>query len=117
MHLIKNNTLISDLHRYYSGLGWSDYMDRDTWRVTEEEISPFLSNYSDELYYYRGDNKKRVFSNYPKINLIRLPNIEKLRFYASKKLMHHEHQSRAYNRIVSRVTKLRSLLRKELNIK
>jgi len=116
MHLIKNNTLISDLHRYYSGLGWSDYMDRDTWRVTEEEISPFLSNYSDELYYYRGDNKKRVFSNYPKINLIRLPNIEKLRFYASKKLMHHEHQARYYKRIVDRVTKLRELLRKELNI-
>ena len=117
MHLIKNKTLISDFHRYYSGLGWSDYMDRDTWQLTENEITPFLSNYSNELYYYRGDNKKRVYSNYPKINLTKLPDIEKLRFYASKKLMHHEHQAFYYNRIVDRVTKLRELLRKELNIK
>ena len=66
-------------------MGWSDYMDRDTWQLTENEITPFLSNYSNELYYYRGDNKKMVYSNYQKINLTKLPDIEKLRFYASKK--------------------------------
>ena len=31
-------------------------------------------------------------------------------------LKHHEHQARYYKRIVDRVTKLRELLRKELNI-
>ena len=39
----------------------SDYMDRDTWQFTENEITPFLSNYSNELYYYRGNNQYAKF--------------------------------------------------------
>ena len=116
MHLIRNKTLISDLHRYYSQLDYSNFMDRGTWKITEEEVTPFLSAYSNELYHYKGDNKKRVYKNYPKINLVKMPDIEKLRFYASKKLFYHEHQARQYELIVNRVTNLRQLLRKELNI-
>ena len=120
MHLIKNKSIITDLHRYYSSLKWTDYVDADTWRLTEEEITPFLSEYSNELYFdVRAESreKNRVYAIYPKLNLIKLPNIDKLRFYASKKLWHHEHQVRSYKRIVNRVTKLRELLRKELSAK
>ena len=120
MHLIKNKSIITDLHRYYSSLKWTDYVDADTWRLTEEEITPFLSEYSNELYFdVRAESreKNRVYAIYPKLNLIKLPNIDKLRFYASKKLWHHEHQVRWYKSIVNRVTKLRTLLRKELDIK
>ena len=120
MHLIKNKSIITDLHRYYSSLKWTDYVDADTWRLTEEEITPFLSEYSNELYFdVRAESreKNRVYAIYPKLNLIKLPDIDKLRFYASKKLWDHEHQVRWYKSIVNRVTKLRTLLRKELDIK
>ena len=60
--------------------------------------------------------KNKVFSIYPKINLTKLPNIEKLRFYASHKLWYHEHQVRAYEGIVKKVSNLRELLRKELDL-
>ena len=51
MHLINNKSLIRDLHSYYNLLNWTDYVDADTWRLSEEEISPFLSNYANELYF------------------------------------------------------------------
>ena len=106
MHLINNKSLIRDLHRYYNLLNWTDYVDADTWRLSEEEVSPFLSNYADELYFNRNDTTKKneVYSIYPKVNLVKLPEIEKLRFYASKKLWHHEHQARYYARIVGMVS-------------
>jgi hypothetical protein len=120
MHLIKNKTLIGDLHSYNSHLDWSDFMDRETWKYTYEEIVPFLSNYGNELHLYREREwykKNKVFAIYPKINLTKLPNIEKLRFYASHKLWFHEHQVREYKSIVKVVSNLRALLRKELDIK
>ena len=118
MHLINNKSLIRDLHRYYNLLNWTDYVDADTWRLSEEEVSPFLSNYADELYFNRNDTTKKneVYSIYPKVNLVKLPEIEKLRFYASKKLWHHEHQARYYARIVGIVSMLRESIREELNL-
>ena len=119
MHLIKNKTLIGDLHSYNSHLDWSDFMDRETWKYTYEEIVPFLSNYGNELHLYREREwykKNKVFAIYPKINLTKLPNIEKLRFYASHKLWYHEHQLRQYESIVKRVSDLRELLKKELDL-
>ena len=118
MHLINNKSLISDLHRYYTFLNWTDYVDADTWRLSEEEVGPFLSNYADELYFNRNDTTKKnvVYSIYPKINLVKLPEIEKLRFYASKKLWHHDHQARSYARIVREVSMLRESIREELNL-
>ena len=119
MHLIKNEILIRKLHSYNSSLEWSDYMDRNTWDYTYEEIVPFLSNYGNELYWSREKEwreKNRVFALYPKINLTKLPNIEKLRFYASHKLWYHEHQLRQYESIVKRVSDLRELLKKELDL-
>ena len=118
MHLIKNKNLIRDLHAYNSRLEWSDYMDEDSWKYSYEEIIPFLSNYSNELYLHRDKElrkKNRVFGPYPKINLTKLPDIEKLRFFASHKLWYHEHQFREYDGIVKRVSNLRKLLRQELD--
>lgn len=119
MHLIKNKNLISDLHSYNSYLEWTDFMDSDSWKYSYEEIVPFLSNYGNELYLHTDKElrkKNRVFGPYPKITLTKLPDIEKLRFYASHKLWYHEHQLRAYEGIVKRVSNLRELLRKELNL-
>ena len=119
MHLIKNKNLIGDLHSYYSSLKWSDYMDADAWKYSYEEIVPFLSNYGNELYLHRDKELRRknsVFGPYPKINLTKLPDIEKLRFYASHKLWYHEFQLRQYISIVKRVSNLRKLLRQELEL-
>lgn len=119
IELIQNKEIITKLHRYYSSLEWLEFMDSHSWKLSNENILPFLINYSNDYQYHRTEPAKsinKVYGNYPKINLIRLPETEKLRFYASTKLDHQTHQNFLYERVVERVTELRQLLREELGM-
>ena len=77
---------------------------------------PFIQNYSDELLYDRTIPKNKVYKNIPKINLFALPDIKKLRFNATQMLFWQKYSFSLYNRTIKRVTKIRKLLRQELDL-
>ena len=65
---------------------------------------------------YHYDKDSKIYKTIPKINLIKLPNIQKLRFNASSKMYWQKYSYSMYTRLVKRVEEIRHLLRVELEL-
>ena len=54
--------------------------------------------------------------NFPKVSLYRMPDINKIRFYASNMLTWQKYAKQQYESQVKKVIGIRELLRKELEL-
>jgi len=84
--------------------------------VEDTSILPFISNYADENLYDKQTPENEVYKNFPKVNLYKVPDIKKLRFFASNMLTWQKYTKGLYQRQVERVTEIRQLLREELDL-
>ena len=116
MDLVNNEELIINLHKYYTSLRFIKQIDKLQVDIIYNNLMPFIQNYSDELLYDRTIPKNKVYKNVPKINLFALPDIKKLRFNATQMLFWQKYSFSLYNRTIKRVTKIRKLLRQELDL-
>ena len=116
MDLVNNEKLIINLHKYYTSLRFIKQIDNLQVDIIYNNLMPFIQNYSDELLYDRTIPKNKVYKNVPKINLFALPDIKKLRFNATQMLFWQKYSFSLYNRTIKRVTKIRKLLRQELDL-
>jgi|TARA_B110000014_G_scaffold244494_1_gene215741 hypothetical protein len=116
MDLVNNEKLIINLHKYYTSLRFIKQIDKLQVDIIYNNLMPFIQNYSDELLYDRTIPKNKVYKNVPKINLFALPDIKKLRFNATQMLFWQKYSFSLYNRTIKRVTKIRKLLRQELDL-
>ena len=116
MDLVNNEKLIINLHKYYTSLRFIKQIDKLQVDIIYNNLMPFIQNYSDELLYDRTIPKNKVYKNIPKINLFALPDIKKLRFNATQMLFWQKYSFSLYNRTIKRVTKIRKLLRQELDL-
>ena len=116
MDLVNNEELIINLHKYYTSLRFIKQIDKLQVDIIYNNLMPFIQNYSDELLYDRTIPKNKVYKTVPKINLFALPDIKKLRFNATQMLFWQKYSFSLYNRTIKRVTKIRKLLRQELDL-
>ena len=116
MDLVNNEKLIINLHKYYTSLRFIKQIDKLQVDIIYNNLMPFIQNYSDELLYDRTIPKNKVYKTVPKINLFALPDIKKLRFNATQMLFWQKYSFSLYNRTIKRVTKIRKLLRQELDL-
>ena len=116
MDLVNNEKLIINLHKYYTSLRFIKQIDKLQVDIIYNNLMPFIQNYSDELLYDRTIPKIKVYKTVPKINLFALPDIKKLRFNATQMLFWQKYSFSLYNRTIKRVTKIRKLLRQELDL-
>ncbi len=72
-----------------------------------------LASRSTEVIKFISQNSNKTI---PKINIIKLPNIQKLRFNASSKMYWQKYSYSMYTRLVKRVEEIRHLLRVELEL-
>ena len=114
--LITNEDLVIKLHDYYTRIGFIKTLDAFQNDFVRTKIIPFLSDYSDENLFIEGTESSVVYENFPKINLYKMPDIKKMRFYASNMLTWQRYTRSWYNGQVRRVTEIRKLLREELNL-
>lgn len=114
--LITNEDLVIKLHDYYTRIGFIKTLDAFQNDFVRTKIIPFLSDYSDENLFIKGEENSVVYENFPKINLYKMPDIKKMRFYASNMLTWQRYTRSWYNGQVRRVTEIRKLLREELNL-
>ena len=114
--LITNEDLVIKLHDYYTRIGFIKTLDAFQNDFVRTKIIPFLSDYSDENLFIKGVENSVVYENFPKINLYKMPDIKKMRFYASNMLTWQRYTRSWYKGQVRRVTEIRKLLREELNL-
>ena len=114
--LISNEELVIKLHKYYTNIGFIKTLDKTQNDVVQNTILPFISNYADENLYDKQTPENEVYKNFPKVNLYKVPDIKKLRFFASNMLTWQKYTKGLYQRQVERVTEIRQLLREELDL-
>jgi hypothetical protein len=114
--LITNEDLVIKLHDYYTRIGFIKTLDAFQNDFVRTKIIPFLSDYSDENLFIKGAENSVVYENFPKINLYKMPDIKKMRFYASNMLTWQRYTKSWYKGQIRRVTEIRKLLREELNL-
>ena len=114
--LITNEDLVIKLHDYYKRIGFIKTLDAFQYDFVRTKIIPFLSDYSDENLFIEGTESSVVYENFPKINLYKMPDIRKMRFYASNMLTWQRYTKSWYKGQIRRVTEIRKLLREELNL-
>ena len=114
--LISNEDLVIKLHKYYTNIGFIKTLDKMQNDFIQNKIIPFLSNYGDEYLYDNKIPENVIYKNFPKINLYKLPDIKKIRFFASNMLTWQKFTLSWYKGQVRRVTEIRQLLREELDL-
>ena len=115
--LITNEDLVIKLHDYYTRIGFIKTLDAFQNDFVRTQIAPYLSDYADENLYNKEDKNSIVYENFPKVSLYRMPNVKKMRFYASNMLTWQRYTQSWYKGQVRRVTEIRKLLREELDFK
>ena len=76
-----------------------------------------MSDFADENLYNKEDKNSIVYENFPKVSLYRMPDVKKMRFFASNMLTWQRYTRSWYKGQVRRVTEIRKLLREELDFK
>ena len=115
--LITNEDLVIKLHDYYTRIGFIKTLDAFQNDFVRAQIAPYLSDFADENLYNKEDKNSIVYENFPKVSLYRMPDVKKMRFYASNMLTWQRYTQSWYKGQVRRVTELRKLLREELDFK
>ena len=115
--LITNEDLVIKLHDYYTRIGFIKTLDAFQNDFVRTQIAPYLSDYADENLYNKEDKNSIVYENFPKVSLYRMPDVKKMRFYASNMLTWQRYTQSWYKGQVRRVTEIRKLLREELDFK
>ena len=114
--LISNEDLIIELHRYYTEIGFIKTLDHYQNNFVQNQILPYIADYANESLYNKDKPNDKVYMNFPKVNLYRMPDINKIRFFASNMLTWQKYAKRQYESQVKKVTAIRELLRKELEL-
>ena len=114
--LISNEDLVIELHRYYTDIGFIKTLDQYQNNFVQNQIIPYLSNFANENLYDKNIPKNKVYMNFPKISLYRMPEINKLRFLATNMLTWQKFAKQKYESQVKKVIGIRELLRKELEL-
>jgi len=115
--LITNEDLVIKLHDYYTRIGFIKTLDAFQNDFVRAQIAPYLSDFADENLYNKEDKNSIVYENFPKVSLYRMPDVKKMRFYASNMLTWQRYTHSWYKGQVRRVTEIRKLLREELDFK
>ena len=115
--LITNEDLVIKLHDYYTRIGFIKTLDAFQNDFVRTQIAPYLSDFADENLYNKEDKNSIVYENFPKVSLYRMPDVKKMRFYASSMLTWQRYTQSWYKGQVRRVTEIRKLLREELDFK
>ena len=115
--LITNEDLVIKLHDYYTRIGFIKTLDAFQNDFVRTQIGPYLSDFADENLYNKEDKNSIVYENFPKVSLYRMPDVKKMRFYASNMLTWQRYTQSWYKGQVRRVTEIRKLLREELDFK
>ena len=113
--LITNEDLLIKLHDYYTRIGFIKTLDAFQNDFVRTQIAPYLSDFADENLYNKEDKNSIVYENFPKVSLYRMPDVKKMRFYASNMLTWQRYTQSWYKGQVRRVTEIRKLLREELD--
>ena len=113
--LITNEDLVIKLHDYYTRIGFIKTLDAFQNDFVRTQVAPYLSDYADENLYNKEDKNSIVYENFPKVSLYRMPDVKKMRFYASNMLTWQRYTQSWYKGQVRRVTEIRKLLREELD--
>ena len=114
--LISNEDLVIELHRYYTDIGFIKTLDHYQNNFVQNQILPYLTDYANENLYDKDKPNNKVYMNFPKVSLYRMPDINKIRFFASNMLTWQKYAKRRYESQVKKVTAIRELLRKELEL-
>ena len=114
--LISNEDLVIELHRYYTDIGFIKTLDHYQNNFVQNQILPYLTNYANENLYDKDNPNNKVYMNFPKVSLYRMPDINKIRFFASNMLTWQKYAKLQYESQVKKVTAIRELLRKELEL-
>ena len=115
--LITNEDLVIKLHDYYTRIGFIKTLDAFQNDFVRTQVAPYLSDFADENLYNKEDKNSIVYENFPKVSLYRMPDVKKMRFYASNMLTWQRYTQSWYKGQVRRVTEIRKLLREELDFK
>lgn len=115
--LISNEELVIKLHEYYTNIGFIKTIDKFQNDFVQNNIMPFLSDYSNEYLYDKNVPENNVYKNMPKLNLFNLPELKKLRFFASNMFTWQIYAHSLYKGQIKSVTEIRELLRQELGLK
>ena len=115
--LITNEDLVIKLHDYYTRIDFIKTLDAFQNDYVRTHVAPYLSDYADENLYNKEDKNSIVYENFPKVSLYRMPDVKKMRFYASNMLTWQRYTQSWYKGQVRRVTEIRKLLREELDFK
>ena len=114
--LISNEDLVIELHRYYTDIGFIKTLDHYQNNFVQNQILPYLADYANEVLYDSDKPNNKVYMNVPKVSLYKMPDINKIRFFASNMLTWQKYAKRQYESQVKKVTAIRELLRKELEL-
>ena len=114
--LISNEDLVIELHRYYTDIGFIKTLDHYQNNFVQNQILPYIADYANESLYDKDKPNNKVYMNFPKVSLYRMPDINKIRFFASNMLTWQKYAKRRYESQVNKVTAIRELLRKELEL-
>ena len=114
--LISNEDLVIELHRYYTDIGFIKTLDHYQNNFVQNQILPYLTDYANENLYDKDKPNNKVYMNFPKVSLYRMPDINKIRFFASNMLTWQKYAKLQYESQVKNVTAIRELLRKELEL-
>jgi len=114
--LISNEHLVIELHRYYTDIGFIKTLDHYQNNFVQNQILPYIADYANEVLYDSDKPNNKVYMNFPKVSLYRMPDINKIRFFASNMLTWQKYAKRQYESQVKKVTAIRELLRKELEL-
>ena len=114
--LISNEDLVIELHRYYTDIGFIKTLDHYQNNFVQNQILPYIADYANESLYNKDKPNDKVYMNFPKVSLYRMPDINKIRFFASNMLTWQKYAKQQYESQVKKVTAIRELLRKELEL-
>ena len=114
--LISNEDLVIELHRYYTDIGFIKTLDHYQNNFVQNQILPYIAGYANESLYNKDKPDDKVYMNFPKVSLYRMPDINKIRFFASNMLTWQKYAKQQYESQVKKVTAIRELLRKELEL-
>ena len=114
--LISNEDLVIELHRYYTDIGFIKTLDHYQNNFVQNQILPYIADYANESLYNKDKPDDKVYMNFPKVSLYRMPDINKIRFFASNMLTWQKYAKLQYESQVKKVTAIRELLRKELEL-
>jgi len=114
--LISNEDLVIELHRYYTDIGFIKTLDHYQNNFVQNQILPYMADYANESLYDKDKPNNKVYMNFPKVSLYRMPDINKIRFFASNMLTWQKYAKQQYESQVKKVTAIRELLLKELEM-